>query len=150
MCRFKARYYRLKTLPLLTNLSSRKTEMKLNCYTLNDKPTAKCIITLRRNNSTTLDGGSTFWWNLSHYTGHNFLFSDLYVCVVVVAVYTCVFLALPIQLSHYYTQRRAIVNFQLVEPEYMFKETPDFSSKFLGSLFVTNELSVFLVKMILS
>jgi hypothetical protein len=72
------------------------------------------------------------------------------VCVVVVAVYTCVFLALPIQLSHYYTQRRAIVNFQLVEPEYMFKETPDFSSKFLGSLFVTNELSVFLVKMILS
>jgi len=65
-------------------------------------------------------------------------------------VYTCVFLALPIQLPHYYTRRRATVNFQLVEAEYMFKETPDFSSNFLGSLFLTKQTPVFLVKMILS
>lgn len=71
-------------------------------------------------------------------------------CVCVSVVYTCVFLALPNQLPHYQTQRRVAVNFQLVEPEYMFKETPDFSSNFLGSLFVTNQLPGFLVKMILS
>jgi len=79
-----------------------------------------------------------------------YLYIYVCVCVCLSVVYTCVFLALPIQLPHYYTRRRATVNFQLVEAEYMFKETPNFSSNFLGSLFVTNQLPVFLVNMILS